>query len=270
MLAIIGGTGLTNLANLAITRREVVRTPYGEPSGHLTFGEIVSTTAAQTKAEVIFLARHGYGHTIPPHEVNYRANVWALQSVGVTRVLAVNSVGGVAADLGPGEIAVPDQIIDYTSGRKHTFFEGDKPVTHIDFTFPYCNLARLLYLAAAKAVGVPVVENGVLGVTQGPRLETLAEVNRMERDGCTMVGMTSMPEASLARELGLSYATLALSMNHAAGRGTSAQGIKLEDADAVLKVGMEKIRTLLAKAVELHAAMPSDARGLAESIAESK
>jgi 5'-methylthioadenosine phosphorylase len=269
MLAIIGGTGLTNLANLEITRREVVRTPYGEPSGHLTFGEITAP-GLHSKAEVIFLARHGYGHTIPPHEVNYRANIWALQAVGVTRVLAVNSVGGVAADLGPGEIAVPDQIIDYTSGRKHTFFEGDKPVTHIDFTFPYCNLARLLYLAAAKAVGVTVVENGVLGVTQGPRLETLAEVNRMERDGCTMVGMTSMPEASLARELGLSYATLALSMNHAAGRGTSAQGIKLEDADAVLKVGMEKIRTLLAKSVELHAAMPTDARGLAESIAESK
>ncbi len=258
MLAIIGGTGLTNLANLDITRREVVRTPYGEPSGHLTIGEL--KTGAQ-KAEVIFLARHGYGHTIPPHEVNYRANIWALHSLGATRVLAVNSVGGVAANMGPGVIAVPDQIIDYTSGRKHTFFEGDKPVTHIDFTFPYCSRARLLYLAAAKAAGIPIEDSGVLGVTQGPRLETRAEVNRMERDGCTMVGMTTAPEAALARELDLSYATLALSMNHAAGRGTSSDGIKLEDAEAILKVGMEKIRTLLAKAVELHSAMPAEVRG---------
>jgi 5'-methylthioadenosine phosphorylase len=258
MLAIIGGTGLTNLTNLEITRREIVRTPYGEPSGHVTFGEIAT---GSKKAEVIFLARHGYGHTIAPHEVNYRANIWALQSLGVTRVLAVNSVGGIAANLGPGAIAVPDQLIDYTYGRKHTFFEGDKPVTHIDFTFPYCGRARSLYLAAAKGANIAVIDNGVLGVTQGPRLETQAEVNRMERDGCTMVGMTSLPEAALARELDLSYATLALSMNHAAGRGTSSDGIKLEDADAVLKTGMEKIRAILAKAVELHSAMPQDQRG---------
>jgi 5'-deoxy-5'-methylthioadenosine phosphorylase len=261
MLAIIGGTGLTNLTNLEITRREIVRTPFGEPSGHLTFGEIA---AGSKRAEVIFLARHGYGHTIAPHEVNYRANLWALQSLGVTRVLAVNSVGGVAANMGPGVIAVPDQLIDYTYGRKHTFFEGDKPVTHIDFTFPFCDRARQLYLAAARAANVSVLESGVLGVTQGPRLETRAEVNRMERDGCTMVGMTSLPEASLARELDLSYATLALSMNHAAGRGTSADGIKLEDAEAVLKGGMEKIRAILAKAVEMHAALPAGERGLAK------
>jgi 5'-methylthioadenosine phosphorylase len=259
MLAIIGGTGLTNLTNLEITRREIVRTPYGEPSGHLTFGHIAT---GNTKADVIFLARHGYGHTIAPHEVNYRANLWALHSLGVTRVLAVNSVGGVAANLGPGAIGVPDQLIDYTHSRKHTFFEGDKPVTHIDFTFPYCDRARSLYLAAAKVAGISVVDHGVLGVTQGPRLETRAEVNRMERDGCTMVGMTTLPEASLAREMELSYATLALSMNHAAGRGSSADGIKLEDAEAVLKIGMEKIRAILAKAVELHAAMPADQRGL--------
>jgi 5'-deoxy-5'-methylthioadenosine phosphorylase len=258
MLAIIGGTGLTNLANLEITHQEFVRTPYGEPSGHLTYGEI---TTGNAKAKVIFLARHGYGHTIPPHEVNYRANIWALHSVGVTRVLAVNSVGGVAANMGPGVIAVPDQLIDYTYGRKHTFFEGDEPVTHIDFTDPYCPRARKLYLEAAKALNINVLDSGVLGVTQGPRLETRAEINRMERDTCTMVGMTTLPEAALAREMGLSYATLALSMNHAAGRGTSSNGIKLEDAEAVLKVGMEKIRTILARAVELHAALPASEKG---------
>jgi 5'-methylthioadenosine phosphorylase len=210
---------------------------------------------------VVFLARHGYGHTLPPHEVNYRANIWALKSVGVVRVLAVNAVGGVAANLGPGMMAVPDQVIDYTYSRKHTFFEGDSPVTHIDFTDPYCSRARVLYLAAAKAANIDVIENGTLGVTQGPRLETRAEVERLARDGCTMVGMTTMPEASLAREQDLSYATLALSMNHAAGLGSSAEGIKLADADAVLKVGMEKVKLILARAVELHSAMPAEVRG---------
>lgn len=260
MLAIIGGTGLTNLANLEITRREVVRTPYGEPSGHLTFGQIAH---AGSNAEVIFLARHGYGHTIPPHEVNYRANIWALHSVGVTRVLAVKSVGGVSSEMGPGVIPVPDQLIDYTWGRKHTLYEGDAPVTHIDFTFPYCERARQLLLDAAAATNIQAITHGTLGVTQGPRLETRAEVNRLERDGCAMVGMTTLPEASLAREMGLSYATLALSMNHAAGRGSSADGIKLGDADAVLEVGMEKVRLLLAHAVKLHAALPGEQRGLA-------
>ena len=254
MLAIIGGTGLTNLENLKIARREVVRTPFGEPSGHLTFGKI-------GKAEVIFLARHGYGHTIAPHEVNYRANIWALQSVGVTRVLAVNSVGGIAPEMGPGVLGVPDQVIDYTSGRKQTFFDGEADVTHVDFTFPFCTLARMLYLAAAKAVAIDVLESGVIGVMQGPRLETVAEINRLERDGCTMVGMTSMPEASLAREKNLSYATLALSMNHAAGRGSSSAGIKLLEADAVLEAGMKKVRAILSKAVELHDAMPVSQRG---------
>jgi len=255
LLAIIGGTGLTNLPNLEITNKEVVRTPYGDPSGYLTYGRIGD-------AVVVFLARHGYGHTLPPHEVNYRANIWALKSVGVTRVMAVNAVGGVAENMGPGVLAVPDQVIDYTYGRKHTFFEGDSPVTHIDFTDPYCPLARLLYLGAAKAAAIAVLESGTLGVTQGPRLETRAEVSRLARDGCTMVGMTTMPEAALAREEGLSYATLALSMNHAAGLGTSSAGIKLADADAVLEVGMEKVKIILARAVEMHAAMPADVRGL--------
>jgi purine nucleoside phosphorylase len=157
-------------------------------------------------------------------------------------------------------VCVPDQVIDYTYGRKHTYFEGDAPVTHIDFTNPYCSVARILLLGAATSTKVAVIENGTLGVTQGPRLETRAEVLKLARDGCTMVGMTTMPEASLAREQNLSYATLALSMNHAAGLGSSADGIKLEDADAVLKVGMEKVKIILAKAVEMHAAMPAEAQ----------
>lgn len=255
MLAIIGGTGLTDLANLELTRREVVRTPYGEPSGHLTFGHIGS-------AEMIFLARHGYAHTIAPHEVNYRANIWALAKAGATRIIAVNAVGGIAENMGPGVLAVPDQLIDYTHSRKHTFFEGDAPVTHIDTTFPFCNRARLLLLAAARAAGHAALESGTIGVMQGPRLETRAEIIKVGRDGCTMVGMTTMPEATLAREQKLSYATLALSMNHAAGLGSSAAGIKLADADSVLAAGMQKVRQILARAVEMHAAMPVDVRGL--------
>ena len=256
MLAIIGGTGLTNLANLGISRREVVRTPYGEPSGHLTFGHIGS-------AEMIFLARHGYAHTLAPHEVNYRANIWALQKAGATRIIAVNAVGGIANDMGPGVLAVPDQIIDYTHGRKHTFFEGEEPVTHVDFTFPFCERGRQLLLRAARSSAVPALEAGVIGVMQGPRLETRAEVLRLGRDGCTMVGMTTMPEAALAREKQISYAMLALSMNHAAGLGSSSSGIKLVDADAVLAAGMEKVRLIIANVVEMHAALPAAERGLA-------
>ena len=254
MLAIIGGTGLTNLPNLNITRREVVRTPYGDPSGHLTFGRI-------GEAEVIFLARHGYGHTLPPHEVNYRANIWALKSVGVLRVLAVNAVGGVAADMGPGVLCVPDQVIDYSWGRKHTFFDSEAPVTHVDFTEPFCARARLLLVAAAKAAAIEVVAGGTIGVTQGPRLETRAEIQRLARDGCAMVGMTTMPEAALAREKEMSYATLALSMNHAAGLGSSVGGIKLADAEVVLRVGMDKVKSILAHALALHDAMPAAVRG---------
>lgn len=256
MLAIIGGTGLTNLANLEITRREIVRTPYGEPSGHLTFGHI-------GQAEMIFLARHGYAHTIAPHEVNYRANLWALAKAGAQRVIAVNAVGGIANDMGPGVLCVPDQLVDYTWGRRQTYFEGEEPVTHVDFTFPFCERARKLVTQAAATAGVPVLDGGVVGVMQGPRLETRAEILRLGRDGCTMVGMTTMPEAALAREQKLSYATLALSMNHAAGLGTSSAGIKLVDAEAVLAAGMEKVRSILARAVEMHHAMPTEARGLA-------
>ena len=246
MLAIIGGTGLSKLANLDFTRREIVRTPYGEPSGPLTFGRIGAS-------EVVFLARHGYGHTLAPHEVNYRANIWALRESGVHRVIAVNSVGGIALDLGPGVLAIPDQIIDYTYGRRHTFFEGaDVPVRHIDFTFPYCDQTRRLCLAAAHAAGIEVIPHGVYAASEGPRLETAAEINRLERDGATMVGMTGMPEAALAKELDLSYAALALSVNHAAGRGSSSAAISMQGIQAVLESGMAEVRRILEQAVKLH------------------
>jgi len=246
MIAIIGGSGLAKLANLQITQRQIVRTPYGEPSGPLTFGRIGA-------GEVVFLARHGYAHTLAPHEINYRANVWALQSKGVTRVISVCTVGGIAPELSAGTIAIPDQIIDYTWGRPSTYFEGaEQPVTHIDFTYPYSEEMRLMAIAAAKEVGIPVVEGGTYAAVQGPRLETKAEIDRLDRDGATMVGMTGMPEAALARELGLEYATLAVVVNPAAGRGASARAISLDDIGRVIEESMAKVRMIVAKMVERH------------------
>jgi len=246
VIAVIGGSGLTQLANLEINHRKIVRTPYGEPSGPLTFGHIGDN-------EVVFLARHGYGHTLAPHEINYRANLWAIQAQGVKQVVAVCTVGGIAASLGAGTIVVPDQIIDYTWGRQSTFFEGsEQPVTHIDFTHPYSEGLRALALASAKEVGIPAVDGGVYAATQGPRLETKAEIDRLDRDGATMVGMTGMPEAALARELGLEYAHLAVVVNPAAGRGASARTVSLEDIGRVIEETMGRIRLIVAKMVERH------------------
>src|SRR5687768_4900759 len=247
MLAIIGGTGMAQLECLEISRRQVITTPYGEPSGPLTFGKINNNT-------VVFLARHGHGHTIPPHEVNYRANLWALQSLNLSRVIAVASVGGIRADLTPGTVAIPDQIIDYTYGRKYTYYDSSDraAVTYIDFTEPYCQLTRNRVLEAAKRAGERVIDGGVYGATQGPRLETAAEINRLERDGVDMVGMTGMPEAALAKELGLCYATIAVVANYAAGRKTSAHVISLEEAHAVLEKAMVSFRNILERVVELN------------------
>jgi 5'-methylthioadenosine phosphorylase len=171
--------------------------------------------------------------------------------LSLTRVVAVASVGGIRADLTPGTLAIPDQIIDYTHGRKYTYYEGtDKPVTHIDFTEPYSRITRERLLEAAKRAGQHVVDGGVYGATQGPRLETAAEIARLERDGVDMVGMTGMPEAALAKELGLCYATIAVVANHAAGRETSAHAIRLEDAHAVLQAAMIRVREILERVVE--------------------
>jgi len=245
MLAIIGGTGLTQLANLEITRREVIRTPYGEPSGALTFGKI-------REHEVVFLARHGYGHTIPPHEVNYRANMWALHSQGVKNVVSVASVGGIPPDYAPGTIVIPDQIIDYTHSRKSTYFEGgEKPVTHVDFTEPYCEEMRRRCMRAAALAGEKYLDGGVYAAVQGPRLETKAEINRLERDGATMVGMTGMPEAVLAKELGLRYAAIAVVANFAAGRDASRHGIQFKEIEIVLTNAMQRVRAILEHLVAL-------------------
>lgn len=238
MLAIIGGTGLTRLSNLAVAHREVVRTPYGEPSSAFVLGELSGRDA-------IFIARHGHGHTIPPHRVNYRANLWALKQEGATAVLAVASVGAIRG-AAPGDLVLPHQIIDYTWGRVQTFFDGNgTQVVHADFTHPYDQDLRAACLAAASEAKIALGDGGVYAAVNGPRLETAAEIDRMERDGATVVGMTGMPEASLAREIGLPYASVCVVVNHAAGRGDSATRISLEGIAHVLETAMDRVRTLI-------------------------
>jgi len=242
-LAIIGGTGLTSISDLHITNNQAVETPYGSTSAAFSHGELAGK-------EIVFLARHGNNHTIPPHKINYRANIWALQNIGITHVIAVAAVGGIHLNIPPKKIVIPNQVIDYTYSRKQTFFDNDlEHVTHIDFTHPYCNDLRIVMLQAAKDLKLDVFDGGTYGATQGPRLETAAEVNRLEKDGCDIIGMTGMPEATLAKELGLCYATCALSVNWAAGRGESE--ITMVEIDQAIEEGMDAVKQLIAASIKL-------------------
>jgi 5'-methylthioinosine phosphorylase len=239
MKAIIGGSGLGKIATLKSLRREVVRTPYGDPSCPLSFGTL-------GEHPVVFLARHGSGHQIAPHEINYRANLWALKHAGATEIFAVAAVGGIDPQLEAGALVIPDQLIDYTYGRDHSYFQGpDQPVTHIDFTQPYRQALRQRLLAAGKRAGLKTWDRGTYGITQGPRLETAAEIARMARDGCSLVGMTGMPEAALARELDVDYACLAVVVNPAAGVGGSKEEVSLADISAIMDQSMKKVLALL-------------------------
>ncbi|MDX1608610.1 MAG: S-methyl-5'-thioinosine phosphorylase [Halofilum sp. (in: g-proteobacteria)] len=236
-LAIIGGTGLDRLEYLQERAEEPLETPYGPPSAPLVRGRLAGRP-------LVFLARHGHDHRLAPHEIDYRANLWALQHAGVDAVVAIAAVGGIVEPPGPGGLAIPDQLIDYTHGRAATFFEGpDRGVEHVDFTWPYTPALRRRLLTAAAAAGVEAVDGGCYGATQGPRLETAAEIRRLERDGCTLVGMTGMPEAVLARELGLDYACCAVVANRAAGKGGSE--ISLDEIGRHLASGMEDVRALI-------------------------
>lgn len=242
-LGIVGGTGLSRLEGLETTQQETLHTPFGDPSGPLRHGRFRGRP-------VVFLARHGDAHAIPPHQVNYRANIWALHHVGVRRVIAVAAVGGIRHDMCPGGLAIPDQLIDYTWGRSHTFFgENLDSVTHIDFTNPYSPELRELLIEAARLAAVEVTAGGTYGVTQGPRLETAREIDRLERDGCDLVGMTALPEAALARELALEYAACAVIVNWAAGRGEGEITPSL--IERYLGEGMGKVARLLEHAVAL-------------------
>jgi 5'-methylthioinosine phosphorylase len=210
---VIGGTGLYRLAALQDEQALEGDTHYGRPSAPVRVGRLGG-------ARVAFLARHGEGHSVPPHQVNYRANLAALKALGAQRVLALNTVGGITERFGPRVLACPDQLIDYTWGRISTICEEPgTDVLHVDFGEPYTRALRQAVVAAAAGAGVALVDGGCYGATQGPRLETRAEIARMRRDGCDLVGMTGMPEAGLAREMGLDYACLAIVANWAAGAG---------------------------------------------------
>ncbi len=238
-LAVIGGTGVYRLADLQDVETRELDTRFGAPSGPVRIGTLGGRRVA-------FLARHGEGHSVPPHQVNYRANLQALKDLGATRVLALNTVGGITDACGPRVLACPDQLIDYTWGRISTICEEPgTDVLHVDFGDPYTHLLRQQILAAAREAGVDLVDGGCYGATQGPRLETRAEIRRMRRDGCDLVGMTGMPEAGLAREMGLEYACLAIVANWAAGCGTDEE-ITMDEVLANVAAASSGIPALVA------------------------
>lgn len=240
-LAFIGGTGLTRMQNLVQHERLELDTLWGRPAAPVVRGEL-------NGRPVLFLARHGDPHVLLPHQVNYRANMAALKQAGATEIVAVNAVGGIHSAAQSGVVVVPDQIIDYTHGRETTYFDQrNGPVTHVDFSWPFDSGLRERLLAALREANLPRLESGVYGATQGPRLETAAEIARMERDGCDIVGMTAMPEAVLARELELPYAMLSLVVNPAAGK--SHTEITMAEIEAVIHAGMGAVCELLATLV---------------------
>jgi 5'-methylthioinosine phosphorylase len=244
-LAVIGGTGVYALGELADVETVQPQTAYGAPSGPIRIGRFAGKRVA-------FLARHGEGHSLPPHKINYRANLAALKVVGAARVLALNTVGGITKAYGPRVLACPDQLIDYTWGRVSTLCEEPgSDVLHVDFGDPYTPSLRREVLAAAQRAGVTLVDGGCYGATQGPRLETKAEIARMRRDGCDLVGMTGMPEAGLARELGLDYACLAIVANWAAGAGPDVdEVITLQDVLDNVAAAMDGVPKLLQTLLE--------------------
>jgi 5'-deoxy-5'-methylthioadenosine phosphorylase len=244
MLAIIGGSGLYGLGDDFKLSAQVPRgTPYGDTSAEILLGRWQDFPLA-------FLPRHGTGHKVPPHRINYRANIWALQQQGVSRIVSVNAVGGISTEMAPLTLAVPDQIVDYTSGRAQTYFDGDDGrIRHIDFSWPYDSRLRTIIIEAGEQQGLGLVNSGTYGCSNGPRLETAAEIVRLQNDGCSMVGMTGMPEAALARELELEYACLALVVNWAAG--IRQQTISMEEIVANMEQGMQKVLSLLPAVVRL-------------------
>ncbi len=244
MLAIIGGSGFTRLPGFTIDRQEQPTTRYGATSAPLLHGQLAGLP-------LLFLARHGADHQIPPHRINYRANLRALADAGATEIIALAAVGGITAQCAPETFCVPDQLIDYTSARISSFYEGENAedgVTHIDFTDPYCPSLRAELLHCAEQAEIALQPSGCYGVTQGPRLETSAEIRRLERDGCDLVGMTAMPEAALARELGLCYATLAFVVNWAAGKAAGTISMKeIEQSIGVCTHTIERLLIAFAK-----------------------
>lgn len=244
-LAVIGGTGVYALQALSDLASVQVKTPYGDPSAPLRIGRLEGRTVA-------FMARHGEDHHLPPHRINYRANLRALFDTGARRVLAVNAVGGIDARWRPTALGVPDQLIDYTWGRLGTYCgDDDTPLVHVDMTEPYSPSLRAIVLASAQESGIDLIDGGCYGVTQGPRLETAAEIRRLARDGCAVVGMTGMPEAALARELGIEYACLAMVANWAPGCDPVPHAIGMDEVYANLDTASRVLPALIAGMLNL-------------------
>lgn len=239
-LALIGGTGVDAFPGLEDAARETLTTRWGAPSAPIVTGTLAGRRVA-------FLARHGECHTLAPHRINYRANIDALHALGARRIVGINAVGGIRADLGPRVLAVPDQLIDYTAGRASSFCDADgEPVLHVEFGQPYSEPLRRALLDAARRAGVAAVAGGCYGATQGPRLETRAEIRRLRRDGCDLVGMTGMPEAALARERGIDYACLAIVANWAAGCGPDPDApISLQEIEAHLAAATAQVPAIV-------------------------
>jgi 5'-methylthioinosine phosphorylase len=234
-LGLIGGTGLDQFGPPETSH--IVDTAYGRPSAALAEYQVGDI-------QLFFLPRHGKRHQLPPHAVNYRANIEAFRQLAVDGIVAINAVGGITQDHAPGTLCLPDQLIDYTWGRAHTFSMGaGDALSHIEFAAPFAGPLRSALLGAAESAAIDLIDGGCIGVCQGPRLETTAEIRRMKQDGCDIVGMTTMPEAALAREAGLDYASLCITANWAAGVGQEA--VTMEDIKATLDEAMSGVREFL-------------------------
>jgi len=240
-IGVIGGSGFYALDESGDCTTVPVQTPYQQAPVTLYQQEIGGK-------KVVFIPRHGKEHGIPPHRINYRANIRALKDSGANAILAINVVGGITPSMAPGSLIIPDQIIDYTWGREHTFFDIlDNPGNHVDFSWPYDKALAQALEQAAITCGYDITRGGVYGATQGPRLESAAEIIRLESDGCDIVGMTGMPEAALARELAIPYASLALVVNWAAGK--SNQEITFDDIISTLNTGTEHLRRIILETI---------------------
>src|SRR5450631_1978332 len=248
-IGVIGGSGFYEF--LTDTERIAITTPFGDPSDDVVIGDLGGRRVA-------FLARHGQGHRFPPHRVNYRANLWALRSVGVRQVLAPCAVGSLKPEHGPGTIVVPDQVVDRTWGRDHTIYDGIGPVVHVGFSDPYCPRGRQTVFNAARAAGKNVLDTGTLVVINGPRFSSRAESLWHQQAGWTVVGMTGMPEASIARELAMCFTTIALVTDHDAG----VDGGEAVTHDEVLKVfarSLEGLKSVLRSSIGTMPAVEDDA-----------
>lgn len=243
-IGVIGGTGF--YAFLDDVQEVAVDTPYGPPSDPIVIGEVGGRRVA-------FLPRHGRDHRFPPHRIPYRANLWALRSLGVWQVLGPSAVGSLDPEIGPGVLVVPDQFVDRTSGRAQTFYD-EKVAVHVSAADPYCPVGRAAAISTARAAGWPPVPSGTLVVIEGPRFSTRAESHWYARQGWSIIGMTGHPEAVLARELALCYTTLALVTDLDAGV-ESGEGVTQEEVFAVFHENTERLRSLVAETV---AALPAE------------